>query len=92
MMFLHERNLLNRGYPRSLINETMRKVKFLMREVAIKPKTKKNKSETEEEAPERPTFVTRYCSRARRVFRIVQKYWSSLHSDHIAIQKYVRNR
>jgi len=92
MMFLHKRNLLKRGYPRSLINETMKKVKFSMREKAIKPKTKKNKLETEEETPVRPTFVTRYCSRARRVFRIIQKNWSSLHSDHIAIQNYIRIR
>jgi len=41
MMFLHKRNLLKRGYPRSLINDTMRKVKFSMRENTIKPKTKK---------------------------------------------------
>jgi len=38
MLFLSKRNLLKRGYPRSLINETMRKVKFLMREEKMKPK------------------------------------------------------
>ena len=38
MLFLHKRNLLKRGYPRSLINETMRKVRFSMREDRLKPK------------------------------------------------------
>ena len=93
MLFLHKKNLLKRGYPRSLINETMRKVKFSMREEKMEPKLDKKESETgKEKTLERPTFVTRYCSRARRVFRIVQRNWSSLHSDHTEIQKYIKNR
>ena len=44
MLFLHKRNLLRRGYPRSLINQTMRKVKFSMRDEKMqrKPRTEKN--------------------------------------------------
>jgi len=29
--------------------------------------------------------------RARKVFKIVQNYWSSLHSDHVDINKYIKN-
>jgi len=92
MMFLHKRNLLKRGYPKSLINETIRKVKFSMREKLMQPRISKQKVNEEGRTPERPTFVTRYCSRARKVFRIVQRYWSSLQSDHTDINKYIRNK
>ena len=37
-------------------------------------------------------FVTRYCSRARKVFRIVEKYWCRLLSDHACISRYIENR
>ena len=89
MMFLHKRNLLKRGYPRSLINETIKRVKFSMREKLMQPKKNEQK---EGKTSERPAFVTRYCHRARKVFRIVQRYWSSLHSDHENINKYIRNK
>jgi len=93
MLFLHKRNLLKRGYPKSLSNETMKRVKFSMREEKMKPKKDKEGSEKEnDKAPERPTSVARYCSRARKVFRIVQRNWSSLHSDHTEIKKYITNR
>jgi len=91
MMLLHKRNLLKRGYPRSLINETMRKIKFSMREKLIKPKDKDKEKVDDRQTTKRPTFVTRYCTRARKVFRIVQRYWSSLHSDHTDIKKYIKN-
>jgi len=85
MLILHKRSLLNRGYPRSLINETMKKVKFSMREEKMKPKCNKNKHNKD---GERPTFVTRYSSRDGRVYRIVQKHWTLMHSDQYHIQKY----
>jgi len=77
MLFLHKRNLLRRGYPRGLINKTMKKVKFSMREEAMKPKPKRKvDGDDNRKDGNRPAFVTRYCSRARKVFRIVEKYWS----------------
>ena len=88
MMFLHKRNLLKRGYLRSLINKTMKKVKFSMREESMKPKIRKHQKKTDD----RPVFTTRYCSRARKVFRIVEKYWCRLRSDHAGIGTYIKNR
>jgi len=92
MLFHHKRNLLKRGYPRSLINDTMKRVKFSMREELMKPKDKNTKlKETgDRRSSDRPTFVTRYCPRARKVFRIVKRYWSSLQSDHVDINKYIK--
>ena len=58
MLFLHKRNLLKRGYPRSLINQTMKKVKFSMREDMLKPKIK---TKTKDRSSKRLVFVTRYC-------------------------------
>ena len=93
MQLLHKRNLLKRNYPRSLINKTMKKVKFSMREEAMKPKTKKDSSTiTDENRKDRPVFVTRYCSRARKAFRIVEHYWSRLHSNHAGIARYIKNK
>jgi len=84
MLFLHKRNLLKRGYPRSLMNETMRKVRFSMREDRLKPKDQVG-------TPDRPFFVTRYCSRANNVFRIIRKCWSRLHSQHASISIFINN-
>jgi len=39
MLFLHKRNLLN---PRKLINETMKKMRFSMREEKMKVKDQNN--------------------------------------------------
>ena len=99
MLFLHKRNLLKRGYTRSLINETMRRVKFLMRDIKMKPKrrdeddnsdnTRRTKSR---KTLDRLTFVTRYCSRAGKVFRIIQRHWSHMHSDSEEIQKYIDSK
>ena len=91
MLFHHRRNLLKRGYPRSLINDTMKRVKFSIREL-MKPKDKNTKlKETgDRSSSERLTFVTRCCSRVRKVFRIVKRYWSSLQSDHVDINKYIK--
>ncbi|XP_065892734.1 uncharacterized protein [Dysidea avara] len=99
MLFLHKRNLLKRGYTRSLINETMRRVKFSMRDIKMKPKrrdeddnsdnTRRTKSR---KTLDRPTFVTRYCSRAGKVFRIIQRHWSHMHSDSKEIQKYIDSK
>jgi len=88
ILFIHKGNLLKRGYPRSLINKTMKKVKFSMRAESMKPKIKKQQKKTED----RPVFTTRYCCRARKVFRIGEKYWSRLRSDHAGIVKHIANR
>ena len=93
MLFLHKRNLLRRGYPRSLINKTM-KVKFSMREESLKPKIKKDYGTAgdDKKTGDKPVFVTRYCCRARKVFRIVEKYWCRLRSDHAGISRYITNK
>jgi len=87
MLFLHKRNLLKRDYPRSLINETMKKVKFSMREDKMKPKCNTIKPRWNLHLS--PDI---YSSRAGRVFRIVQKHWTSMHSDQYDIQKYISRR
>ena len=92
MMFLHKRNLLRRGYPRSLINQTMKKVKFSMRNELMMPKSEQIKTYEYKKNGSGPVFVTRYCHRARKVFRIVEKYWCRLRSDHAGINRYITNR
>jgi len=47
-----------------LISETIKKVKFSMREEKMKPKCNKKKQDRD---GERPTFVTRYSSIAGRI-------------------------
>jgi len=42
MLFHHKRNVLKRAYPKSLINDTMKRVKFSIREL-MKPKDKNTK-------------------------------------------------
>jgi len=37
MMLLHKRNLIKRGYPRNLINKTLRRIKFNMRSKVMDP-------------------------------------------------------
>ena len=72
MLFLQEK-LAKVGPSQDLINEVMKKVKFSMREEMIKPNNRVNRMATHDlrKASERPTFVTRYCFRARKVFRII---------------------
>ena len=55
-------------------------------------KPKQHNSTQEETSSDGPTLVTRYCSRARKVFRIVQRHWSLMYSDQEDIQKYINNR
>jgi len=86
MLFLHKRNVLKRGYPRSLINKAMKKFKFSMREELLMAK------EQLVMTGRMVVFVTRYCSRARKVFWIVEKYWCRLDSYHAGINTYIRNR
>jgi len=37
MMLLHKQNLIKRGYPRNLINKTLRRIKFSMRSKVMDP-------------------------------------------------------
>jgi len=67
MLFLHKRNLLRRGYPRSLINKTMKKVKFLTREELMISKSDKRTIHDHKKNSNGPVFVTRYCSRAENI-------------------------
>ena len=54
----------------------------------MKPITK---DQDRDKTSDRPVFVTRYCSKANKVFRIVRKYWSRLHSEHTGISSYIKN-
>jgi len=92
MLFLHKRNLLRRGYSRSLINKTMKKVKFSMRKELMMPKSDKRTIHDYKKNGNGPVFVTRYCSRARKVFRNAEKYWHRLQSNHAGICRYIENR
>ena len=58
----------------------------------MKPKDKKATITRNQETQPRPAFVTRYCPKARKVFRIIQRYWSSLYTDHVDIRKYIKNK
>jgi len=50
------------------------------------------KSENTRRKHDGPVFTTKYCSRARKVVRIVEKYWCRLRTDHTSIGTYIANR
>lgn len=52
----------------------------------------KGNLELKKTSSDRPAFVTRYGSRARKVFRIIDKYWSSMQNDHYEINRYIKNQ
>lgn len=88
MLFLDKRNLLRRGYPRKLINETMKSEILHERwedELNDKIGRKKN-----EQFTEIPTFVTKYGSRAgfqnHTEALVIHKLWSD------GGQRYIRWR
>jgi len=70
----------------------MKRVKFSMKKELMMPKNNKRTIHDYKKDGNGPVFVTRYCSRARKVFRIVIKYWCLLRSDHVGINRYIENR
>jgi len=91
MMLLHKRNLTKRGYPRSMINQTLRRIKFSMRPSVMDPNYKgKSKLKRSDDNTQPLNYKTRYGSQASKAFRLINKHWSSLQRASIHNKKLIK--
>ena len=88
MMLLHKQNLIKRGYPRNLINKTLRRIKFSMRSKVMDPNyIGKSKAKRSQDNCEPINYKTRYGSQAGKAFRLINKHWNNLQKANIRNKK-----